>query len=597
MRSTEPAAARATSFDATHAERVGRLVLLLSLLLTTITLAYFYVADNYFFSTRYMSRIFQYLLMLDDARTVWLTLAVCVLAVFWKRPAPVLQLVDFVSAHVIAVVLATTALLGLGALFIYHNNAFSMDEYAAVFQAKIFAAGRLTGQVPPSVVDWVLPQDFNGSFLVASRSTGQTMSGYWPGFSLILSLFESLRIPWLCNATLAGVSLVLIHRITFEITADRRAAGWAVLFAIACGAFVAYAISYYSMQAHLTANLLFAWLLMKPTSARAFLAGIVGSLALVLHNPFPHALFAIPWILAIIRSQEHRRFVALLFAGYLPLLLLLGAGWLHLRGVVTAGNSGFNVPAATLRGYFSFPDRAMMDAQVGSLAKLWVWAVPGLFPLALLGRLRCGADPRVRVLTQSAMLTLIGYVFFVFDQGHGWGYRYFHSAFGVVPILAACGIASHTRSSDRLLAFAGAVAVLNLVIVLPVQMGQIQHIIARHMAQLPPAVRPGNNVYFVRANTPAFYLADLVQMDPLLRQPDLILFSPGPDAAARMRRENWPNTTLVAVTLVARRFGVEEWHLGPIDQRRESADLPGVKHFVLHYSPDDVSTVPLPDEH
>ncbi len=85
-----------------------------------------------------------------------------------------------------------------------------MDEYAAVFQAKTFAAGRLTAQLPPSVVDWLIPPGFNGAFLIASRTTGHAMEGYWPGFSLLLAPFEFLGIPWLCNALLAGLAIYLI---------------------------------------------------------------------------------------------------------------------------------------------------------------------------------------------------------------------------------------------------------------------------------------------------------------------------------------------------------------------------------------------------
>src|SRR5258708_28116678 len=33
-------------------------------------------------------------------------------------------------------------------------------------------------------------------------------------------------------------------------------------------------------------------------------------------------------------------------------------------------------------------------------------------------------------------LTFCAYFFVSLDQGHGWGYRYFHGAFGVIPILA-----------------------------------------------------------------------------------------------------------------------------------------------------------------
>jgi hypothetical protein len=554
-----------------------RRIVVLGVLFTMIVLAYFYAADNHFLITRRMSPIFQRLLMVDDSRTALLTLGVCIMAAFWKNPMPVLKVVDFVGLHVTTVVTGTVALLGLGAVFIYHNDAFSMDEYAAVFQANIFAAGRLTAQLPPSVVNWLIPQGFNGAFLVASPTTGQAIEAYWPGFSLILAPFEFLGIPWLCNATLAGISLLLVHRVTIEITHDRRAAGWAVLFTLTSGVFAAYAISYYSMQAHLTANLLFVWLLLKPTPYRAFGAGVVGSLALVLHNPFPHVLFAAPWIIAFARSKSQRRSFFALILGYLPLTILLGAGWLYMRELVTSGNSGFNVISENISAVFRFPNQSMIDIRVAEIVKMWIWAVPCLFLLAVYGRLRRGDDRYVRLLTQSAVLTFVGYVFFVFDQGHGWGYRYFHSAWGVVPILAACAMNAKPESNERLAAFAGAAAILNLVLVVPLQMIQMDGIITRHSAQLPPPRRPGNNVYFIRDG--GFYLADLVQMDPLLRADDLFFFSRGPVLDAELRRQNWPTAVLVE-----RRFGVEEWNLGPDDQRQVSKDLPGIKRFVFSYS-------------
>ncbi|MDP9008830.1 MAG: hypothetical protein M3N91_09015 [Pseudomonadota bacterium] len=549
----------------------------MGVLFTTIVLAYFYATDNYFFSTRRTTPIFRHLLMVDDSKTAWLTLAVCIMAAFWKNPMPLLKVIDFVGLHVTTVVTATVALLALGAVFIYHNNAFSMDEYAAVFQAKTFAAGRLTAQLPPSVVNWLVPPGFNGAFLVASRTTGQAMEAYWPGFSLILAPFEFLGIPWLCNSSLAGVSLFLIHRITLEITDDRRAAGWAVLFTLGSGAFAAYAISYYSMQAHLTANLLFVWLLLKPTPYRAFGAGVVGSLALVLHNPYPHVLFAAPWIIAFARSKDQRLSFFALILGYLPLTILMGAGWLYLREIVTSGNSGFNVISENINAVFRLPDQSMIDIRVAEIVKMWIWAVPCLFLLAALGRLRRGDDQPVRLLTQSAVLTFVGYVFFIFDQGHGWGYRYFHSAWGVAPILAACAMTARPESNGRLAAFAGATAMLNLMLVLPVQMIQIDSIISRHSTQLPKPRRPGNNVYFVRNG--GFYRADLVQSDPLLRDNDLILFSGGDVSDAELVRQNWPTAVLVE-----RGLGVEEWNLGPKDQRQVLKDLPGIKRVMFSYS-------------
>src|SRR5258708_10103603 len=108
-----------------------------------------------------------------------------------------------------------------------------------------------------------------------------------------------------------------------------------MLFALASTAFLANAISYYSMQAHLTLNLLFVWLLLKPSTTRACTAGAVGSMALVLHNPVPHALFALPGFLCIAVSKEHRRFLVPLVAGYLPISIAIGCVWLYLRATIT----------------------------------------------------------------------------------------------------------------------------------------------------------------------------------------------------------------------------------------------------------------------
>jgi len=553
-------------------------IVLLGLLSTAVVLAYFYAVDNYYFSTRSMSPIFAYLLMVDDFDTAWFTFAVCVLAAWWKDPAPVLAAVDFLGRHAVGVAVAAVMLLAFAAVFIYHTNAFSMDEYAAVFQAKIFASGHLTARLPPSVVDWLIPPGFNGSFLIASKSTGLAIGAYWPGFALLLAPFEFLGIPWLCNASLAGLAILLVHRITLEITKDHRAAGWAVLFTIASGAFVANAISYYSMQAHLTANLLFVWLLLRPNPYRAFGAGVVGSVALVLHNPFPHTVFALPWIVAIARSERVPKNLFFLMLGYLPLVILLGAGWLHLRGEIISGNTVAHAITNDVNSVFFFPDKSMIDMRVAAAVKMWIWAVPCLFLFASLGYLRMRDDQHVRLLAVSAILTFVAYVFVVFDQGHGWGYRYFHSAWGVIPILAGCAMTGRSESNGRLAAFAGAVAILNFLIVVPLQLTHISRDISRHSAQLPIAYRPGNNVYFIRA-AGGFYLADLVQMDPLLRGQDLLLFSHGQAMDAELRRQNWPGAVQVA-----RGFGVEEWNLGPTDQRRPSPYAAGVNNFQFEYS-------------
>jgi hypothetical protein len=551
-----------------------RRIHLTGVLLCAMCLAYFYLLDRVLFSSAHLSPIFRVLLTVYDSRTAWLALAICLLAALWNRPAPILRLVELFGKHPYSIALASVALIAQGAAFVYHGYPFSMDEYAAVFQSKIFASGHLFVQLPRDLVDWLVVRGFNGSFLVASPETGRAIEGYWPGFALLLAPFEMLGVPWLCNAALAGLAIFLVHWITREITGDQRSAGWAMLFTVASGAFVADALSYYSMQAHLTANLAVVALLLKPTGYRAFGAGLVGSLALILHNPVPHALFAIPWIVAMAKDRDQRPYLLPLMLGYLP-GVGVGLGWLMFRADIASAGQGVSVVSGVADGIFAWPNTTLLNMRAAALAKMWVWAVPCLFVFALLGRLRHRDNRHVRLLTQSAVLTFIAYLFVRFDQGHGWGYRYFHSAWGAIPILAGCAMSDRTDAHHRLVSFAGAAAILNLVVVMPFQMHQISEVISQHLAQLPPPKRPGNNVYFIHPRG-GFYVADMVQIDPLLRERDLLLVSHGAELDTQLIRQNWPDAIKIAGGHAA-----DQWYLGPQDQRLPIPGKEDQKHFVF----------------
>ncbi|MEP6547857.1 MAG: hypothetical protein ABJD53_10365 [Gammaproteobacteria bacterium] len=531
-----------------------------AVLISAICVAYFYALDRVLISSAHFSPIFRLLLTNFDLRTAWLALAMCVLATVWNRPAPLLSLVDFIGSHAYKIAPVCVALIALGTVVVYHDYPLSMDEYAAVFQAKIFASGHVSAQLPKDMIDWLVVRGFNDYFLVASSLTGRAIEHYWPGFALLLAPFEFLHAPWLCNAALAGVALLLIHWITRQITGDRRAAGWALLFAVSSGVFVANAISYYSMQAHLTANLLFVALLVKPTAYRVFAAGLVGSMALVLHNPVPHALFAIPWIVAMAVDREQRRYLSPLILGYLPGACIFFV-WLVFRADIGSVPHGAPVARGIASGVFAWPDATMLNMRAAALVKMCIWTLPIVFVLAVLGGVRHQDSRLVRLLTQSAVLTFIGYLFVRFDQGHGWGYRYFHSAWGTVPILAGCAMAGRSDGQGGLISFAGASALLSLAVVMPFQMYHIDKFISQHLAQIPPPRRPGNNVYFIHPRG-GFYVADMVQMDPLLRDRDLVLVSRGAQLDAELIRRNWPDAVEIGGGPTA-----DQWYLGPQDRR------------------------------
>ena len=549
---------------APNRSRVGRgrdwPVPLIGLCLSVGVLAYFLLLDRSVFSTHGFSPIFDVLLAVLDAHAAWLATLIAFLAFLWRRAEPVRTFAGFIGRHPVSIAAVAVVALAFGSVFVYHDYPLAMDEYAAVFQAKIFASGHLVGHLPPYLANWLIAPGFNGVFLFASPITGRVVEAYWPGFALLLAPFERLGAPWLCNPLLAGVGLYLVHRITLEITRDRVAAGFAVLFSIASGAYVANAISFYSMQAHLTANLLYAWLLITPTRGRALAAGLVGSLALILHNPFPHMLFALPWLLAFLVDRDRRRFLVPLIGGYVPLSIVGGIGWFWLRAQIGADIHRTDVAGAS--AFFRWPDAVMWNARFAGLAKLWVWAVPCLLLFAVLGWVRWRRDRHVRLLAWSALVTFLGYFFVVFDQGHGWGNRYFHSAWGVLPILAAGALADGASGErERLTAFAGAAAVLSLLLLVPYQLNEIDHFIGRHLAQIPAPKRPGNDVFFVNPRG-GFYIGDMIQNDPELRDPDLRMFSDGPRRDAALVRRLWPD----AVEVDWGPYG-EEWNLGPVDRR------------------------------
>jgi hypothetical protein len=552
----------------------ARRATLVGLLCAALCVAYFYLLDKLLFSSRHFSPIYRFLLTTFDAKAAWLGLAVCLLASAWSRPAPILQCVNFLGRHPVAPALASAVVLGLGTILVYHNYPLSMDEYAGVFQSKVFALGKLFAQVPQALVDWLVVKGFNGSFLAASSLSGRAIGQYWPGFALLLAPFQFFNVPWLCNASVSGLAIYLVHWITKEITKDHRAAGWAVLFTFASGAFVANGLSYYSMQAHLCANLLFVALLIRPSMYRALGAGLVGSLALVLHNPFPHALFAIPWIVAMAARANHRRHLLPLLIGYLP-GIGLGFGWLMFRSNIGSGGHEWAAMSGVAHGVFTWPDATLLNLRAAALVKMWIWAVPCLFVFAVLGIARWRADLNVRLLASSAIFTLAGYLFVRFDQGHGWGYRYFHSAWGLIPILAGCTMAGRPEVNPKLVSFAGAAAILSLGIIVPVQLSQIEGFVSAHLAQVAQPKRPGNNIYFIHPLA-GFYVADMVQFDPLLRDRDLLLVSHGEKLDAQLVQGNWPHAVKVAGGQ-----GAEQWYLGPNDVRVPVPGRKNEKQFVI----------------
>lgn len=505
-----------------------------------------------------LAPIFFVLFAYNDYLGALCALFILVLALFGTRYLSARRIAQWAGDQPLVIACITALLLALSTLVIYHNHPLSMDEYAAYFQSRVFAAGQLNGRFPVAQLDWLIPPGFQEYFLNVSRGTGSVAEAYWPGFALLLAPFMWAGIPWLCNPVISAATLLVIHRLALELLDDREAAGFVVLLTIASPVVFANGISYYSMPAHLLANCVFALLLVRPTAQRAIAAGVVGSLALALHNPVPHMLFAAPWLLWVATRPGGLRLFSALIAGYLPLVALLGLGWFLFSGhllreglVLVTAPAGFLHRLHRAIEIFSLPTSAVALARLIGIAKTWVWAVPGLLILAVAGAVRWRRETFMRLFTASALLTLFGYFLVPVDQGHGWGYRYFHSAWMALPLLATAALFGPARiprqgsSQARLFedadtrSFIATCILLSLVFGVGFRAWQIQDFMARDLSQVPQYTGTEKRVVILD-DSHSFYGADLVQNDPWLRGNEIRMYTHGAAADEQMMAKYYP---------------------------------------------------------
>lgn len=449
------------------------------------------------------------------------------------------------------IALIILAILSSGAYWIYFRYPLSMDEYMQYFQAQIFAGGRLWGRYPPELIKWLVIPDF---FAVFSPETGRIISCYWPGYSVLLTPFMKFGIPWLLNPILGSGSLLLLHYYMRRIFNDPRAASWGIAMTVSSAVFMVNSISFYSMSAHLFFNLLFAVCLLKITPLRLFLAGLVGSYALVMHNPVPHIAFALPWIIWIITKEKRFRNIGFLLSGYLPLAIIMGVGWYWVQLFVSnAGADGlsgnlsssiptvkaganlpspnnFSLPAffiskvsAMIGSVFALPDFSFMLIRLMGLLKTFVWALPGLPILAILGARHIKGSAHLKLWGWSAVSTLLIFLFVPFSQGHGWGFRYFYPTWFALPLLGAAFLTTTNLSAAAFWKrFFCMMIALSFVFGNGLRYFQVRHFMGQHLSQLPKFEKGKRYICFLKTDQ-GYYLHNMMQNGPFMGDPVILL--------------------------------------------------------------------------
>jgi hypothetical protein len=503
--------------------------------------------------------VFRYLLLRQDLLGLSLLVAIALLACIPASHRPALKLVEWLGWRPGLVAVLAFIALCAGTLYAGQNHALAGDEHLALLQSRIFAEGRLTGQVPPDLMPWLVSDYYRYRWVMVSAGSGEIAAIYWPGFALALAPFSALGVPWACNPLLAAGALYLIARLAERLAGGPLAAGWAMLFTLASPTFSGQAVSYFAMTAHLFVNLAYVWLLLERTPRRLFAAGLVGSVALVMHNPVPHILFAAPWIVSLAWEAGARRRLLPLVLGYLP-ALVIGLAWAAfmkaMHGfIIFAVYPHDDNPLHILGNFlwywhfrvgqiFSAPSEYSLASRLGEFVRLWAWTAPGLSLIAAAGWWLGRHDRELRLLGASLALTLVGYLLVSFDQGYGWGARYLHPAFGALPVLAAVAMARLEPNASLRGAIAAA-AVLSLVLANSLRGWQIHDYIAEHLERRPAYVEGARQFVFVQYDL-AYYTQDLVQNDPFLREPVVFLLSRGRLADYLMMRTLHPKARQVS---------------------------------------------------
>jgi hypothetical protein len=220
-----------------------------------------------------------------------------------------------------------------------------------------------------------------------------------------------------------------------------------------------------------------------------------------------------------------------------------------------------------------------------ALAKLWLWAVPGLLLLAALGFWSNRRDRRYQLLLVSALTTFVGFLFVPVDQGHGWGFRYFHSAWFVLPLLSAAALGRRESSGGSRAGaqyrfvgrYVAGAAFASLVVLVPYYGWQVRSFIDRHLAQLPVAQHGVPRLVIVNPGG-GYYAQDLIQNDAFLRTPVITMVTNGRQADEDMIARTFPDLVLLGHNSRGSVWGREaakppaaSGRIGPVsaDQRKQ----------------------------
>ncbi len=426
-----------------------------------------------------------------------------------NHPGPVAEIPGALQReHLLVALIAAGvfAVAALGTHFVCHDYALSADEFMADFQAQIFLRGQVTAEVPPQWVDAV--RIIRPTYADYFPATHRWKATYLPVYAALRALFQGVYLQSLLNPILAALTILALYDTVRNIWPnEKQNALLAVLLLAGSAQFLLMAMTAYSMPAHLALNTVWLWLYSRPDRRRFYLAPVVGVFAIGLHNPIVHALFVAPFLLRLVLQRKWR-----------PVWVY---GLIYLSGCAAwyAWRRHYLPPAVgSATTVFRLFNLKMIVIQPMDLLLVLSWSCLATPLLAVAGFRHIFRErPIVQDAALSCFLTFGFYYFFYLDQGHGWGYRYFHGALACLVIVAVAGWRALAEKVEprRLGNFVLAGVAASLLIQLPLRCYQAETFI-RPFARASEMIHSTPMQVVALDPHDAWYSADLIRNDPFL---------------------------------------------------------------------------------
>lgn len=419
----------------------------------------------------------------------------------------------------LALVIGTVMAAGsfAGHFLVLQGYDLSRDEQMATFDAAIFAKGQLTA---PLHAPW---QEFgkalNTAFMYPAEHRMAWASNYLPVNAAFRAALGAVATPALTGPAMAFVGAIALWGCIRRIWPEsREPAAVGLLLYLGSGQIWLNSMSSYAMPAHLTLNLCWLWLFLRRRWWADSAALGVGLLAVGLHQPHYHPIFAAPILFLLVLERDWRR-VSLYLIGYAA-IMLFWRGWTSAIASLVVGDVDIAISAGPnylvgLYNNLTRIDGLRFSYMFANIIRQVAWEHLLLVPLMVLGVKAAYRDRFAVALMAGIALTLIVRFVILPFQGHGIGYRYTHGLIGSFILLAVYGWQAIGNRKGFWRTWLLRTTAASCIMILSLQ-AAMTHAFYSAFSRVSARISATGADYAVLGHDDAVYAADLVNNDPYL---------------------------------------------------------------------------------